>query len=84
MSKENKSRNLQVEQLVSKQNPPPLTPRECASDYAAKQTGEQGRDLRSRPPAPLPPGSGKPPVRPEPHLAGERRRTPGSEPDADA
>lgn len=47
-------------------------------------TREQGRDPRSRPPAPLPLGTAKPPVRPEPHLAGKRRRLPGSAPDARA
>lgn len=71
MSKENKSGNLHVEQLVPKQNQPSLTRRESALNYPAKPTGEQGRDPRSRPPAPRPPSSGEPPVRPEPHLAGE-------------
>lgn len=68
---------------MAKRNQLPLTRRESPSHYSAKQT-EQGRDPGSRPPAPLPPGSGKPPVRPEPHLAGKRKRLPGSSPDARA
>lgn len=51
----------------------------------AKRTRGQGRDPRSRPPpAPLRLRTAKPPVRPEPHLAGKRRRLPGSAPDARA